>query len=193
MTRSNRLLAVGAVVTLLGAALVLAVITLQRPADPVASETTATSESTTDTRADDVASRDDPAATPSALTVPDGLEAVALTVDFEGSVAGLPEVGDRVHVYGVPVASPLGSGEDGATRIRRLLEDVEVLAVTGADHETNGGNPTVVLGVEPSDVGTALSSHGTAAVHLTLVDRAGSASEDGSQAAEDADAPAGDA
>lgn len=199
MTRSNRLLAVGAVVTLLGAALVLAVITLQSPADPVVSDApTPSDEPTTTARVEDGPASDDPAAataTPSALRLPDGLEAVALTVDFEGSVAGLPEVGDRVHVYGVPSASSVRS-DDGGTRISRLLEDVEVLAITGADHTTNGGNPTVVLGVDPGDVGATLSSHGTTTVHLTLVERASGAAEegsDGSQAAEGTDTPEGGA
>ncbi len=196
MTRSNRLLAVGAVVTLLGAVLVLAVLTLQSPADPVVSDApSSSSEPTTTAGAEDGPASDDPAAataTPSALRLPDGMEAVALTVDFEGSVAGLPEVGDRVHVYGVPSAGSVRSEDDGGTRISRLLEDVEVLAITGADHTTNGGNPTVVLGVDPGDVGATLSSHGTTTVHLTLVERAsGSAEEgsDGSQAAEGTDTP----
>ena len=189
MTRSNRLLALGGIVTLLGAALVAAVLMLQRPADPVSAAPPSSGSEATPASDSRVSADDEAATVPVAVAeVPDGLEAVALTVDFEGSVAGLPQVGDRVHVYGVP-ASGASTSDDGGP-IARLLEDVEVLAVTGADHQTNGGNPTVVLGVEPSAVGATLSSHASGSVHLTLVDRAGGSDDtgDGSQAAGEGDA-----
>jgi Flp pilus assembly protein CpaB len=181
VARSNRLLAVGGVVTVVGAGLVLAVLTVGRgPSEPTADAGTAPPPAAT-VEANGAVTEPvaESGAVPVVLDLPDGLEAVALTVDFEGSVAGLPSVGDRVHVYGVPAPSALRSEDAPATRIARLLDDVEVLAITGADHATNGGNPTVVLGIDGDQVPAALTAHGTQSVHLTLVDLAAAGSADG--------------
>lgn len=189
MPRSNRLLAVGGIVTVLGAGLVLAVLTVGQPSDapPSAAAPASTPvEATTTTSAATV----EGGAVPVALELPDGLEAVAFTVDFQGSVAGLPQIGDRVHVYGVPSPGALRSDAPAATRIDRLLEDVEVLAITGADHTTNGGSPTVVLGIDGDQVPAALTAHGTQAVHLTLVDLAAATASGDDAGSDDDDAQA---
>lgn len=194
MARSNRLLAVGAVVTLLGAVLVLAVLMLQGDSSPQATQEPPPAPPTATSAA--LADGDTAAVVAAQLDLADDVEAVAVTVDFQGSVAGLPAPGDRVHVYGLP-----RPGEDGeAPVIERLLDDVEVLAVTGASHDSNSGSPTVVLAVPDGDVAEMLTAHGSQSVHLSLVeggrglddgdadttadDTDGDDSDDGSQAAD---------
>lgn len=187
MARSNRLLLVGGVITLLGAALVLLVMLNQNPSS---TEPTAAPDepSTSSARSDEVA-------TPAVQTddegqpifdVPEGMEAVALTVDFQRSVAALPAVGDRVNVYGVfanhapDVAEGLPDGEGGTSlpAVSRILADVQILAVTGAAHDSNGGAPTFVVALDPTDVEAALYVHTAESIYLSLVDEATEASPD---------------
>ena len=188
VSRSNRLLLAGGVISLLGAVLVLVVMMGQGgssdaptiAADDPAGAATADADGVVD----DGASTDEPAV-PAVQTdasgqpvfdVPEGMEAVALTVDFQRSVAGLPAVGDRVNVYGVftnQAADPVADlGGDGAQlpAVRRVLADVPILAVTGASHSSNGGAPTFVVALAPEDVEAALYVHTAESIYLTLVD-----------------------
>lgn len=162
MARSNRLILVGGAVTLLGAALVLAVLFLQRPASSAVDASSADEAPVAEAPAARVVVAQDQAEAITSFEIPEGTSAVAFTVDFQRSVAGLPRSGDRVDVYG-------RSGDDAdGSALDVVLRDVEVLTVTGAAHESNGGSPTAVLAVPEDEVAAALGSHLTDAVYLTL-------------------------
>lgn len=178
MVRSNRLLLVGVAVTLLGAALVLALLSVQRdrvaaPGDTPAAAADGRRADRTGT--DGTNGTDGGGVTDTAprvvvgtgddgggFTLPEGTSAVAVTVDFQRSVAGLPTAGDRVDVYG------RGDAPADGTPLEQLLGDVEVLTITGAAHESNSGAPTVVLAVPVDEVADLLGSHLTDPVYLTL-------------------------
>lgn len=173
MARSNRLLLAGGIVTLLGALLVLVVTMGQGSpsADPTAAERGGDDPSVQTSQADEPATpavQVDEDGQP-IFDIPEGREALALTVDFERSVAGLPAVGDRVNVYGV-FATHEADLVDGLPAVRRVLADVSVLAVTGAAHDSNGGAPTFVLALAPDDVEAAIWTHTAESIYLSLVD-----------------------
>lgn len=199
--RANRLLIVGIIVTVVGAGLVGLVLLVERP--PVRADTqTETTPPEAEVVADAEDGQDDAVFDPREpvlehLGSTDDVEAVALTVDFESSVAGLPQVGDRVHVYGIPEPDEnQGGGTDGsapadevaddgtadegtagdeadsvplAGSVERLLTDVLVLGITGAVHEGNSGTPTLIVAVPADQVAGALSAHRYESVHVTLV------------------------
>lgn len=190
MTRSNRLLVLGGVVTLLGVTLAMLVVLTGRPpaeaseAPRVAAEQVSGAVDTEEAPAAPGGGTASDVAAP--FEIPEGLEAVALTVDFQRGVAGLVSAGDRVNVYGVfvsiepDVVADLDEHAGGARlpAVRRVLADVPVLAVTGASHESNGGTPTVVVGLEPSDVEAAVYTHTAESVYLSLVEPGVDASPD---------------
>jgi Flp pilus assembly protein CpaB len=158
VARSNRLLVAGGIVTLLGAALVLAVLYLQRDATPVAAQEPPPAE--------EVQAAQQTAPPP--FEIPEGLEAVAVTVDFERSVAALPQAGDRVNVY-VVFRNVSTDAVGTLPAVRRILADVPVLAITGASHSSNTGTPTVVLGLDPADVEAAIYLNVVEDVYFSLV------------------------
>lgn len=160
MARSNRLLLVGAAVTVLGAALVLAVLFVQRPPTSPASPSTASETPVEAVEAPRVVVAQEGGEAVTSFEIPKGTSAVAFTVDFQRSVAGLPSAGDRVDVF--------GRAGDETDTIEQVLEDVAVLTITGAAHESNGGSPTVVLAVPDDEVAGALGRHLTDPVYLTL-------------------------
>lgn len=191
MNRANRLLIVGIIVTLVGGGLVGLVLLVERP--PVRAETQTEVPPPVveaDVAADEQDEFDPRIAVLEHLDDVDDVEVVALTVDFESSVAGLPQVGDRVNVYGVPEpddaadADATEHAEEGtagdvpiddeegnllAGSMERLLTDVVVLGITGAVHEGNGGTPTLVIAVPSAQMPGALSAHRYESVHFTLV------------------------
>lgn len=147
--------------TLLGAALVLAVLFLGRPADRVVAAEPAPEATADPVAASRVVVAAESGEEATSFEIPEGTSAVAFTVDFQRSVAGLPSAGDRVDVYG-------RAGDHDGSALEAVLDDVEVLTITGAAHESNGGAPTVVLAVPEAEVGGALGHHLTDPVYLTL-------------------------
>lgn len=170
MARSNRLLIAGGAVTLLGIGLALVVALGQGPApepSEVASPPTATASGTsgaTVTPAVQIDEDGEPI-----FDVPEGMEAVAVTLEFQRSVAGLVAPGDRVNVFGVFSSTEVDI-TDGVPAVRRILADVTVLSVTGAEHASNGGSPTVVLALEPDEVETVIWTQTAESLYLSLVD-----------------------
>lgn len=173
VARANRLLVAGGVVTLLGAALVLLVLMTQRGTTPstvaatddapAATAPVAVEESSTPVVVSQSEGQD-----PVTFEIPEGHEALALTVEFQRGVAGLPSAGDRVNVYGV-FTQHAGDLVEELPGVRRVLADVEVLAVSGGAFSANGGTPTVVVAVTGEDAERAIYTHAAESIYLTLV------------------------
>lgn len=180
MARSNRLLIAGGAVTLLGIGLALVVALGQGPS-PDRSEVAAPPAAATASGTTSEASVTPVVATDEdgepIFDVPEGMEAVAITLEFQRSIAGLVAPGDRVNVFGV-FASTEVEITDGVPGVRRILADVPVLSVTGAEHASNGGAPTVVLALEPDEVETVIWTQTAESLYLSLVDEATEASPD---------------
>ncbi len=188
MTRSTRLLAIG--VTVLVTALVVLLVSMRNQPDPVVVADAApdTAASTTEAAPDDEADsgtvgalEDGEARLPSPLEVPDGHEAVAVSIGYDAAVAALPVPGDSVNVYGVfqqglpdDLATPTFSDDEEAVQaggkgVVRALSGVEVLGVTGVTAETGGGNVTLVLALEPDAAERTIYLAAAEQVWFTLV------------------------
>lgn len=177
MARSNRLIALGAAVLVVGMG--LTALALQAagadtgPAPAVAAPETPT----TDTVPDDPAvpaSAAPEARAPEILDIPEGTEAVAFQLPFDAGVGAYPAPGDHVNVYGVYGTDVTdGSVEtqdpgNDSPSVRLTLHDVEVLAVIGASPVT-GGSPTFVFALSSRDVERAVLLHNAESAWLSLV------------------------
>ena len=193
MTRSTRLLAIG--VTVLVAALVVLLVSLRDRPDPVVVADAApdAAASTTTAAADGADSSDTPGAgtvgalqegearLPAPLEVPDGHEAVAVSIGYDAAVAALPVPGDTVNVYGVfhqglpeqVGGSPAGGQDEeaaaGGRGVVRVLSGVDVLGVSGAAADAGGGTVTLVLALEPADAERAIYLAAVEEVWFSLV------------------------
>lgn len=178
-SRSNRMIALGAAVLVVGmglATLALRSADASPDADTSAAPAAPTDQDQQARAADEPA---DPALepavrTPESLEVPEGTEAVALQVSFDAGVAAYPEPGDHVNVYGIFTRGVPGEGvdaEDGNVppSVHRVLTEVEVLSVVGADPVENAGSPTYVLALPPDDVERAVFLQNIERVWLTEV------------------------
>lgn len=185
MTRSTRLLAIGLVV--LGAALVLLLLSMrgtsqavtvaapEEAADALAAPTEEEAAPATSSTVGELG--EDAARLPAPLEVPEGHEAVALSVGYDAAVAALPVPGDAVNLYavfqqGVPreLASPT-TDEAGAPGkgVVRALSGVAVLGASGATADTGGGSVTLVLALEPADAERAIYLAAAEQVWFSLV------------------------
>lgn len=191
MTRSTRLLALG--VTVLVAALAVLLVSMRSQPEPVVVADAAPDAAAAD--AADAVGGDEVTATgtvgaleegearlPSPLEVPDGHEAVAVSIGYDAAVAALPAPGDSVNVYGVfqqglpeDLGGPSASDEDTpqggpAKGVARVLSGVEVLGVSGATADSGGGAVTLVLALQPDDAERAIYLAGIEQVWFSLVD-----------------------
>lgn len=163
-SRSTRLIAVGAAALLVGVALTaLAVRGAGR-----ASAAPATTAATAPVAAPETAPPVEPAPRiPEAVEVPEGHEAVALQLPYDAAVAGLPNAGDRVNVYGVFAARQTDGAGEGP-RVAAVLAGVQVLAITGPDVEAAGGSPTLVVAVTPDQTPQLIFLQSAERTWLTL-------------------------
>ena len=189
MTRSTRLLAIG--VTVLVAALVVLLVSLRDQPDPIvvadaapdaaAASTTAAPDDGGTATGTVGALEEGEARLPSPLEVPDGHEAVAVSIGYDAAVAALPAPGDTVNLYGVfhqgmpeqvGGSAPTGDGEAAATDkgVVRVLSGVDVLGVSGATAESGGGAVTLVLALSPADAERAIYLAAVEKVWFSLVD-----------------------
>ena len=177
---NSRLVAVGAVVLLLGVILVLLILRGSvgggdPVSDPAATESgedgedPAGTEQAAQPQASDLVDDEEGSTARVALPldVEDGFEAVTVRVAYVRGVAALPQAGDRVVLYRV-VSEPDEDDEDEADDTgdadspspdedaERLLDDVEVLGVIGPRPAANDGTLTFVVAVEEGDVGSIL-------------------------------------
>jgi hypothetical protein len=199
---NSRLVAVGAVVLLLGVILVLLILRGSVGGDDPAPEQPAATEEPED--GEEASSPEDSdlvgegegstARVPLPLELEDGFEAVTVRVAYVRGVAALPQAGDRVVLYQL-ASEPDDEDEedDDATGFsppgddaERVLDDVEVLGVIGPRPAANDGTLTFVVAVEEQDVPSILPIARDGEIWFTLLPGDDEAEEDGEdEAAED--------
>ena len=144
--RSTALIAIGAAVFVVGAALTF----LAVRDDGDDSKVTASAPAASST----AAATGQPAATaaaPVTVKVPSGKEAVAVQLPVVPGLAGYAKVGDTVNVYGTfKEHQPINSVK-GPPLAKLVLPGVEVLAITAPPAGAEGGNATYLLAVNPGD------------------------------------------
>jgi hypothetical protein len=176
---NTRLLAIGALVLVLGVILVLLVLRgdagtpSAAPADPPADADPAAQ-----VGEDGLGQDTPPTATtveelssvrlPLPPSVPDGYEAVAVRASFVRGLAAIPTPGDHVNLYRAAAA------DDGAVPgppedAELVLGDLEVLALIGPLPTQNEGEVTFLLAVDPDDVPGLLPVAGSAELWFTLL------------------------
>jgi hypothetical protein len=175
---NTRLLAIGALVLVVGVILVLLVLRgdagspSAAPADPP-------------TAADPAAQAGEgalpPDAPPAATTVeelssvrlplppsvPEGYEAVAVQAAFVRGLAAIPTPGDHVNLYRAVGDDEAVPGPTGDAEL--VLGDLEVLALIGPLPTQNEGEVTFLLAVDPEDVPGLLPVAGSAELWFTLL------------------------
>ncbi len=140
--RSTPLIAIGAAVFVVGAALTFLVVR-----DGEDSKVTAAAPA-----ASSVAAAAQPAAAvPAAVKVPPGKEAVAIQVPTIPGLAGYAMVDDEVNVYGTFKERQPISAAKGPPLAKLVLSGARVLAVTAPPAGAEGGNTTYLLAVNPGD------------------------------------------
>jgi hypothetical protein len=184
---NSRLVAVGAVVLLLGVILVLLILRgsvggAEPVADPVATDDADETDGTTAAAAEvaDLVDEGDGATVrvPLPLEVEDGFEAVTLRVAYGRGLAALPQAGDRVALYEVAAdpddEDPDRADDEAAAPVptgdaERVLDDVEVLGVVGPRPAANDGTLTFVVALEEDDVPAILPLARDEAIWFTLL------------------------
>lgn len=188
------MIAVGAVVLLLGVILVLLLLRGSvggdDPAPPEADrdaqgEDPDTGERERDSDSSDLVADEErsTARVPLPLEVEDGMEAVTVRAAFVRGAAALPTAGDRVVLYRLEAPENedaedevTGAAPDGDAQ--RLLEDVEVLGVIGPRPAANDGSLTFVLAVDEADVPGLLPLARDGHLWLTLSSATGAEDDD---------------
>lgn len=156
---STRLIAVGVLVLIVSVGAGVAALALGGDETPPAADTAPDDDRAADADADGVA-RTDEDGQAGRVSVPDGAQAVALTLGRTAGLAGHLRAGDRVDVYGV-VSEPPDGGDKTA---RRVLADVEALSVSDGD-----GDVTVLLALTADKVETAVFLSSFESLWLSLV------------------------
>lgn len=141
--RSTALIAIGAAVFVVGAALTFLVVR-----DDDTSEVTAVGPAPSTGVAAQPATGE---AVPAAVTVPAGKEGVAIQVPTVPGLAGYARVDDVVNVYGTFKDRQPNAAVKGPPLATLVLAGVKVLAVTGPPAGAEVGNTTYLLAVDPGD------------------------------------------
>ena len=141
--RSTALIAIGAAVFVVGAALTFLLVRDGKDSKVTASAPAASAVAGGEATA--------VAAAPAAVKVPAGKEAVAIQVPTVPGLAGYARVDDEVNVYGTfkehqPIASV-----KGPPLAKLVLSNAKVLAVTAPPAGAEAGNTTYLLAVNPGD------------------------------------------
>lgn len=143
--RSTALIAIGAAVFVIGAALTFLALR-DDGGDKVATTAPATATPVAATSGQIAA-----AAVPAAVKVPDGKEAVAVQLPTVPGLAGYAKVGDNVNVYGTFKDHQPTNAVKGAPLAKLVLSGAEVLAVTAPPAGAEAGSTTYLLAVAPGD------------------------------------------
>ena len=146
-SRSTALIAIGAAVFVVGAALTL--LAVRRGDDGEVRATTTPGAAT-------AAAGQPAAATPQVaaaqVKIPEGKEAIAVQIPKVPGLGGYVEVGDRVNVYGTFKDRQPAAAVKGAPLVKLILSNVEVLAVTSSAAAAEGGSATYVLALSADEV-----------------------------------------
>lgn len=178
---NSRLIAVGAVVLLVGVILVLLILRgtvgdddtgATAPADdaPAADGTEEVEAARRDAEAAELVAdgEDDTARVRLPLEIPEGQEAVTVQASFARGAAALPTAGDRVVAYRVAEGTEDDAPLD-ADDAERVLGGIEILGVIGPRPAANEGTLTVVLALDAADVPALLPVARDGALWLTLL------------------------
>lgn len=141
--RSTALIAIGAAVFVVGAALTFLVVR-----DDKASKVTASAPAASSTSSAQPAAA---AAAPAPVKVPAGKEAVAIQVPTVPGLAGYAQVDDEVNVYGTFKDRQPNAAVKGPPLAKLVLSGAKVLAVTAPPAGAEAGNTTYLLAVNPGD------------------------------------------
>jgi hypothetical protein len=182
-TSNSRLLAVGVAVLAVGVLLVLLIVRNSGddapPASPPAAEqpTTPTGPAQPTPPQPLTPEQLSTARVQLPMAVPDGMEAIAIRVNFMRSVAAVPLPGDRVNLY--RLAEPVDKDEADEEGVPvpgqpqpapvQVVGDVEVLAVTGPLPAANDGTLTLVVAVPSADIPAAMEVANDAEAWFTLL------------------------
>jgi hypothetical protein len=145
--RSTALIAVGAAVFVVGAALTFLLVRDDGDDSKVSASAPAASSSTAAAAATQNPSDN---AIPQ-VKVPAGKEAVAVQVSTVPGLAGYAKVGDRVNVYGIFKDRQPNSAARGLPLAKLILADAKVLARTGPPVGAESGSAIYLLAVNPGD------------------------------------------
>ena len=142
--RSTALIAIGAAVFVVGAALTFLIVR-----DDDGSKVTASAPAAASTAA--AAPAAGAAAVPAPVKVPSGKEAVAIQVPTIPGLAGYARVDDVVNVYGTFKDHQPNAAVKGPPLAKLVLSGAKVLAVTAPPAGAEAGNTTYLLAVNPGD------------------------------------------
>ena len=142
--RSTALIAIGAAVFIVGAALTFVLVRDDGKDSKVSAAAPAASSAQT-------IAAGQPAAAAAAVKVPTDKEAVAVQVPTVPGLGGYAKVGDRVNVYGTFKDRQPNSAARGLPMAKLVLADADVLAVTAPAAGTETGTATYLLAVNPGD------------------------------------------
>jgi len=142
-SRSTALIAIGAAVFVVGAALTFLVVR-----DDGGSKVTASAPAASSAAAGAQAAA---AAIPAPVKVPSGKEAVAIQLPTVPGLAGYARVDDIVNVYGTFKDHQPSAAVKGPPLAKLVLSGARVLAVTAPPAGAEAGNTTYLLAVNPGD------------------------------------------
>ncbi len=100
------------------------------------------------------------------LGIPEGMQAVTLSLEAARAAGGVAQRGDRVTVY-----ATLGEAAEAATTVA-LVPDAEILKVEKVDASIGGGqaaDTTVTLALTPQDAQRVVFAHEKGLVRLALL------------------------
>lgn len=141
--RSTALIAIGAAVFVVGAALTFLVVRDDDSSNVTAVAPVAPAGAGAEAGA--------AAALPATVEVPAGKEGVAIQVPTVPGLAGYARVDDVVNVYGTFKDRQPGAAVKGPPLATLVLSGAKVLAVTGPPAGAEVGNTTYLLAVDPGD------------------------------------------
>ncbi|MGI8686896.1 MAG: RcpC/CpaB family pilus assembly protein [Acidimicrobiales bacterium] len=139
--RSTALIAIGAAVFVVGAALTFLVVRDDKDSNVTAAAPAAPAAA--------AAAAQPAAAVAATVKVPTGKEAVAIQVPTVPGLAGYAQVDDEVNVYGTFKEHQPSAAVKGPPLAKLVLSGAKVLAVTAPPAGAEGGNTTYLLAVDP--------------------------------------------
>lgn len=141
--RSTLLIAIGAAVFVLGTGMAFLMVHSDKKS-PSAATTRASASTPVTAAVDHPALAAATANAPAPVSIPDGMEAVAVQVPFVPGVAGYVHAGDTVNVFAV-----VKNGQSGTPlkppMARLILSNVKVISETGPAAGADAGNATYLL------------------------------------------------
>jgi Flp pilus assembly protein CpaB len=158
-SRSTKMIAVGMAMFVFAAA--LAVLAMRGGDDDAGSASSSTDAAPTVSVKPAAESTPAPAVT--ALKIPNGKEAVEISVPAVQGLGGFTKAGDRVNVYGTFKDRQANSAVKGVPLAKLILSNVEVLSAVN-----NGATVTYVLAVSASEAEQVIYLASFEGVWLTL-------------------------